>query len=187
MAGGKKERTRDFIIETARKLFCEKGFSNVTMKDVCDSAQISRGCLYSHFSGTAEIFVAVLGRLDSDSDGIMEGIAQNLGAPEILERALSVMREEMADTSSSLSLAMTEFGGGRKSPELAGFWNAWEEKWMKFLEYGIRRNEFSADGAGHLRSFLFAYQGARLWSLSVDFDAAAFDAVADTLKKGIVK
>ncbi len=38
----------------------EKGFKRVTMKDVCEVTNMSRGGLYSHFSGTDKLFEALL-------------------------------------------------------------------------------------------------------------------------------
>ena len=36
------------------------GFKQVTMKDICEATQLSRGGLYSHFSSTGEVFKALL-------------------------------------------------------------------------------------------------------------------------------
>ena len=56
----KGERTRESIIHESYTLFAEKGFKQVTMKDVCEVTGMSRGGLYSHFSGTDKLFEAVL-------------------------------------------------------------------------------------------------------------------------------
>ena len=41
--GARGDRTKSRIISAARDLFSEKGFSAVTMKDICDEAEMSRG------------------------------------------------------------------------------------------------------------------------------------------------
>ena len=56
----KGEKTREMILARAYKLFAEKGFKQVTMKDVCEVTNMSRGGLYSHFSSTGELFEALL-------------------------------------------------------------------------------------------------------------------------------
>ena len=56
----KKERTREQILEKSYGLFARDGFDRVTMKAVCEATGLSRGGLYSHFSGTGEIFAAIL-------------------------------------------------------------------------------------------------------------------------------
>ncbi|MDV9966360.1 helix-turn-helix domain-containing protein [Clostridioides difficile] len=41
----KGEQTKQFIIDTSIMLFSEKGYSNVTMKDICEACNLSRGGL----------------------------------------------------------------------------------------------------------------------------------------------
>ena len=62
--GEKSVQKRQFILETARKVFMEKGFKQVTMKDIVDACEISRGGLYLYFESTKEIFLEVL-RMES--------------------------------------------------------------------------------------------------------------------------
>ena len=45
--GKKGEDTKKFIREKAICLFAQKGFKNVTMKDICTVTGLSRGGLYS--------------------------------------------------------------------------------------------------------------------------------------------
>ena len=52
----KSEQKKKYILETARKVFIEKGFKNVTMKDIVEACDISRGGLYLYFGSTREIF-----------------------------------------------------------------------------------------------------------------------------------
>ena len=43
--GEKSTQKRQFILETAKKIFMEKGYKSVTMKDVVEACGISRGGL----------------------------------------------------------------------------------------------------------------------------------------------
>ena len=56
----KSIQKKRYILETARTVFKEKGYKNVTMKDIVDACQISRGGLYLYFPNTREIFLEVL-------------------------------------------------------------------------------------------------------------------------------
>ena len=58
--GEKSVQKRQYILETARKVFAEKGFKRVTMKDIVEACDISRGGLYLYFGSTKEIFLEVL-------------------------------------------------------------------------------------------------------------------------------
>lgn len=52
--------TRKHIQTCACSLFAEKGFKQVTMKDICEAAQISRGGLYCHYGSTRQIFQEIV-------------------------------------------------------------------------------------------------------------------------------
>ena len=50
--GEKSVQKKQYILETARKVFAEKGYKNVTMKDIVEACEISRGGLYLYFDST---------------------------------------------------------------------------------------------------------------------------------------
>ena len=49
----KSEQKKKLILETARKVFVEKGYKLVTMKDIVEACEISRGGLYLYFQSTS--------------------------------------------------------------------------------------------------------------------------------------
>ncbi len=55
----KIERKKE-LVETAQKVFIEKGFVHTTMQDIMDKAGISRGALYSYFNNIEHVFLEVL-------------------------------------------------------------------------------------------------------------------------------
>ncbi len=55
----KAERKKKLIRETAREVFIRKGFKDVTMKDIAQTAGISRGGLYLYYSSTEELLLDV--------------------------------------------------------------------------------------------------------------------------------
>jgi AcrR family transcriptional regulator len=65
---GKGDRTKDYIVKTAAELFSQKGYTAVTMKDLCEACDLSRGGLYRHFGSTKDIFIEVLGRVFSSAE-----------------------------------------------------------------------------------------------------------------------
>ena len=67
--GEKSEQKRMYILKQAKTVFAEKGFRAVTMKDIVDICEISRGGLYLYFASTEEIFRAILlTQLESEED-----------------------------------------------------------------------------------------------------------------------
>lgn len=71
----KSVQKKKHILDTARKVFQEKGYKQVTMKDIVDACEISRGGLYLYFSSTAEIFEEILHQEEEESFG--EGIPED--------------------------------------------------------------------------------------------------------------
>ncbi len=59
------EQNYKLIRKTAMELFQEKGFDNVTVKDICDAAGVPRRSYYSHFKNKDEL---ILSFFDLNSD-----------------------------------------------------------------------------------------------------------------------
>ena len=106
----KKEKTRELILDISYTLFAKNGFNKITMKDICDATNMSRGGLYSHFSSTREIFEAILKKINQkDEMNFFEQMEKNVPAVEIINNALILMEDEMSHPEDSLSLAMYEY------------------------------------------------------------------------------
>lgn len=54
------EARKNKIAIAAVNVFAKKGYSNATMKDIMDEAEISRGGLYAHFENIDSVFLAAL-------------------------------------------------------------------------------------------------------------------------------
>ena len=55
-----KMRTRERILDSARRLFTRAGYENVTIDDVMEHAGLTRGGFYNHFSNKADLFAAAV-------------------------------------------------------------------------------------------------------------------------------
>jgi len=64
-------KTADRILVTARRLFNERGESNVTASDIALELDISPGNLYYHFKGTDSINLALFAQLQRDMIGLL--------------------------------------------------------------------------------------------------------------------
>lgn len=70
--GTKGEKTKRIICENAFQLFAEKGFKDVTMKDICEKTGLSRGGLYRHYENTGQIFLEIIRVLMADQQNEFE-------------------------------------------------------------------------------------------------------------------
>ena len=108
--GEKSEQKKRYIVKTAKNVFVEKGFKQVTMKDIVDACEISRGGLYLYFSSTSEIFLNVL-RMESEGadDVFTDSITEDATAADILLLFLKGQKKELLNQSSTLTLATYEY------------------------------------------------------------------------------
>ena len=56
---GRTAQTQRALLDAAREVFAEQGFSDASIADVVDRAGSSVGSLYHHFGGKSELFIAL--------------------------------------------------------------------------------------------------------------------------------
>lgn len=185
----KKERTRDMIVEVAYGLFAKDGFHKITMKDICEETGLSRGGLYSHFSGTKEIFETILEIINQkDAMNFEKEMAEDVPAPLILEQALELMEYEMLHSEDSLSLAMYEYSKTVQNGMMNQFNQIFEKKWTDLIEYGIRRGEFNDIPVKEMVDvIIYAYQGIRMWSRIVTLTPDTFKSITEHIRKQLLR
>lgn len=69
----RSEETRTRIIESAIKLFSNRGYNKASVDDICAEAGISKGAFYHHFRSKQELFLALL-------DGWLQNIDHAIAA-----------------------------------------------------------------------------------------------------------
>lgn len=70
----KREHTKSCLVSIATKLFQEKGFQNVTIKDICESAGITRATFYKYFDSKDAVLDSLFTEVDSLSLGELSPI-----------------------------------------------------------------------------------------------------------------
>lgn len=189
----KGEETRKKIKRCAYALFAEKGFKEVTMKDICEVAGLSRGGLYCHYEGTRQIFQELLDDMTSRQDQEFDlKIKENQSAVTILNDILEVYQKEMLDSDASLSIALYEyFSGNDISSQNNTLYEQYLKSanaWKKLIQYGIDRHEFNEvdmDAVFHL--IVFSYQGVRMYSKLMPVDQEIPSGIIREIKKILVR
>lgn len=174
----KGDTTKQIIREKAYHLFVQKGFKEVTMKDICELTGLSRGGLYRHYESTEQIFLEIVNAFSKQQeDEVLTKIERHIPAVSILEELLAKYAKEMLDYENSLSLAICEF---YSNPEVSKEDNAVKKQyeiskstWVKLINYGIDTKEFNCvnpESVFHV--IVFAYQGVRMYSrlMKIDHD-----------------
>lgn len=164
--GIKGRETKNRIKNKAYLIFAQNGFKNVTMKDICDATELSRGGLYRHYNSTDQIFAEILEELSQKQLAIFqEKMKTQSTATKILEDTLNTLQEEMLDKKNSLSLAIYEFGSTNQSDCMEKLYQEAKYTWGELIQYGIKRNEFQPVNVEQVTDIiLFSYQGIRMWS-----------------------
>ena len=190
--GKKGEYTKKLIREKATCLFAQKGYKNVTMKDICAITGLSRGGLYRHYDSPQQIFSEIVDMLMNSQDNeLSEKMAAGLPARQILEEILERYRMEMLDSSTSLSVAIYEFfsenfSDGQDNLLLRQYQYS-VDMWSEFLSYGIKRGEFKkVDCKEVIDIIIFSYQGVRMYSTIVPLDEEIPMRVVNHIKKTLL-
>jgi AcrR family transcriptional regulator len=186
--GTKAEKTREAILDASYTLFADKGFKQVTMKDVCETTGMSRGGLYSHFSGTDELFEAVLERMTGeDAFDIENEIDKGTSAVDILNKSLSRMKKEIGHPEDSLSIAICEYAQVTGSERIAKLNRRAVDKWTKLIKYGVERGEFKDVDVDEIVSIiLYSYQGIRMWSKIMPVKKKVSEHIINHIKKQLI-
>lgn len=184
----KGNETKHFIKEQAYKLFAERGFKDVTMKDICEITGLSRGGLYRHYDSTDQIFSEIIETfLDSQNNSFKAKMEAQTPAPQILDEILQKYKVEMIDTKSSLSMAIYEYFSNRKlegsNNYLTKQYIASFTSWDTLIQYGISRGEFNqVNIAGVFDLLIFAYQGVRMYSQLMNIDDGIPERIIEQVK-----
>jgi AcrR family transcriptional regulator len=67
----KKQRTRELIAETSRRLFLERGFDQVTVAEIARAADVSEGTVFNYFPTKEDLF---LSRMEIFEEELLEAI-----------------------------------------------------------------------------------------------------------------
>ena len=118
----RSEATRSALIDVARRLFAARGYEAVGTEEIVRAAGVTRGALYHHFGGKAELFEAVYERLEAEST---ERVARIVLGSE-MESPLEAMRagvEAFLDECAEPELQQIAL---RDAPAVLG-WDRWRE------------------------------------------------------------
>lgn len=182
----KKDKTREHILQVSYPLFAEKGFKQISMKDICQVSGMSRGGLYSHFSSTAQIFEEILKQITSSTTlDFQSQIANGVSATDILKKSFKQLEKEMLSPSDSLSLAIFEYSQTVDSALIQKLNKEAEEKWSSLFRYGIKKGEFlaEADIQALVNTLLYAYQGIRLWQRITPLSSKSVKSILRNIEK----
>lgn len=193
--GEKSARKKQFILKKAREVFVERGYKDVTMKDIVEACQISRGGLYLYFDSTKEIFLEVLNtKDDSDSEDnvFAKAVNEKATSADLLALFLQEQKRELCNQENSLTMAIYEFFFANKMEKSENPMHVQFDGAVRVIEKliadGVRSGEFVCeDPKGAARNIMYVLEGLRVMSQTVGVTEKAVNREILYLMKGIIK
>lgn len=179
--GEKSIQKRKFILDTARKVFMEKGFKRVTMKDIVEACDISRGGLYLYFDSTQEIFLEVLRMESEETDDVFsDNIKEDATAADILMLFLKEQKKELLRKKDTLTQATYEFYFEntlmKKDNILKKQFESAVIIIQKLIEAGVESGEFYCeDPEGAARNIMLVLEGFKISAQTIGVTAESVD------------
>lgn len=179
--GEKSIQKRRYILDAARRVFVEKGFKRVTMKDIVEACEISRGGLYLYFESTSQIFLEVLKLESEETDDVFsDSITEDATAADILILFLQEQKKELLRKKDTLTQAIYEFyfenQPGRKDNVLRKQFDSAVKIIEKLIETGVENGEFYCeDCEGTARNIMFVLEGLKISAQTIGITADTVD------------
>jgi AcrR family transcriptional regulator len=177
--GEKSLQKKQYILETAKKVFVEKGYKNVTMKDIVEACDISRGGLYLYFSSTEELLLAVLQQDAEEIDDVFTESIEEDSAADILTLFLKEQKKELLRKRNNLTMAVYEYAfenREKKDQMLRRQFDAGVRVLEKLIESGIASGEFYCENPrGAANNIMYVLEGMKINSQTMGITEAMVD------------
>ncbi|MBP3204039.1 MAG: TetR/AcrR family transcriptional regulator [Lachnospiraceae bacterium] len=190
--GEKSIQKKRYIVETARKVFMDKGFKKVTMKDIVEACDISRGGLYLYFENTSQIFAEVLKLESEETDDVFsKNIDENATAVDILLLFFKEQKKEILKRKDTLTQAIYEYyfenyNLPKKDNVLKKQFDSAVKVIEKLIEIGVENDEIVCDDyEGTARNIMYVLEGLKISAQTTGITPDAVDRELLYILKGL--
>ena len=152
------------ILDTARRLFAERGFDGCSVADIARHAEMSKGNIYWYFSSKEELFGAILMDGFETLGAMMAEAARGSGTGSekldgFIDQFISIMKEEDGDEFITIVFNFISQGGVGKFSEFgiatAEIGAGYHHSLNTIFEQGQAEGAFLAGGEPDLLSTFF--------------------------------
>ncbi len=189
--GEKSQQKKKYIIEKARQVFVEKGYRSVTMKDIIEACEISRGGLYLYFPSTQEIFLEVLKREQEMGDDVFTTQVEDDATPaDILALFIAAQKAELLNSKDNLTMATYEYYFAHKPERQDNFLNeqysAAVDALTQLIEMGVEDGElYCEEPQMAAEQIMYTIEGLKISLLTVELTEEEIDKQLDYLLQGL--
>lgn len=190
--GEKSLQKKEYILTVAREVFIEKGYKSVTMKDIVDACDISRGGLYLYFENTKDIFLSVLQMETHETDDVFaREITEEAGAGDILALFLKEQKKELLRKKKNLTVAIYEYFFEHKTTGKENLIRTQFEEAVMIMEQliraGVENGEFySVEPDVTARNIMYVIEGMKVASKTMGITGEIVDKQFLHIMQGLI-
>ncbi|HCW52239.1 MAG TPA: hypothetical protein DG753_00535 [Clostridium sp.] len=188
----KSKLKKEYILKNATQVFIRKGFTSVTMTDIVNECNISRGGLYKYYKNTEEIFIEIMSNTTNDQNNYyINLINNNVPFKIIFDDYLSEKNKYLKNIRNTLIIAMHEFFFSKKndpfySKIVCDRFNNSAYVLSLILKYGAQSKEIDiTDFEGYSRQILILLEGMYIIALSSNLPESLIDNQFNIIKANI--
>ena len=137
------------ILDAAQALFTAKNFADVTMADIAEVADVTKGALYHHFASKEELYLTMMHRYLEKIEALMEtAVAQDGTCRERLRAfTLTFLRLPPAeqDVMRLVRRDVNIFKGAEREQLIRAYQKALPERAEAIIRDGVRTGEVVGD------------------------------------------
>lgn len=172
--GEKANQKKQYIVEKSKEVFAARGFREVTMKDLIEACEISRGGLYLHFANTAEVFEAASAE---DSKKVAATLNDKEGTPaQILLEYLDALKELILKKKDNMCAARIEYAFSKQNASTKRKMNEEIKAIEKLITEGKKKKEMSCDDVtAAAKNIMASVYGLMVLAATVGVNAAEVD------------
>ncbi|MBD5464268.1 MAG: TetR/AcrR family transcriptional regulator [Lachnospiraceae bacterium] len=190
--GDKSIQKKQYILDNAKSVFAKKGFKDVTMQDIIDACQISRGGLYLYFESTKEIFREVL-RLEGEEadDTFSQAMTEESTGADILALFLKEQKKEILNKGENLTVAIYEYFFANQVPKKENPVRIQFNSAVKIIQQlimdGVETGEFICDDPlGAARNMMYVLEGLKVCARTMGITEETVNREILYMMKGLV-
>lgn len=159
----KAAKKKQFILDTAKSVFSKKGYKDVTMKDIVEACDISRGGLYLYFDNTESILLSCI-----NDEQKPENLLSGNSAGDAFALFLNLQKKSVLNQEANLNVAIYEYlfskyAAGETETEIKASFDENVKMLSNILDAGVESGEFYCeDSALAARNIMYTIEGLKL-------------------------
>jgi AcrR family transcriptional regulator len=129
---------RELIMNSAGRLFGERGYSHATLDEIAAAADVTKPVLYRHFDSKKGLYMALLERHRDDLPKFIERVPPDLPMDRRIEAILETWFAYVEEYGYAWKMLFRDSGGG---PEIAALRQASQDRAREVLAAFIRAQQ----------------------------------------------